>query len=137
VKVLHRYLIREMALYFSAVLLLVLILFVAIDYLGRMDHFIESGISLFRALAFVLLKAPFMAVLFIPVGTLLSVLVVFGIMAKKNELVALRGGGVSIYQLFRPVFMAEKRDCILRISAAAESIFISRARFFRRSLWSA
>jgi len=129
VKVLHRYLIREMVLYFTVVLVLVLTLFVAIDYLGRMDNFIESGISMFRALEFVLLKTPFMVVMFIPVGVLLAALVVFGIMARRNELVALRSGGVSIYQLFRPVlfFSAAAAVAMFFISETVSPIAMARA----------
>lgn len=128
-KVLHRYLIREMVLYFTVVLILVLTLFVAIDYLGRMDNFIESGISMFRALEFVLLKTPFMVVMFVPVGVLMAALVVFGVMARRNELVALRGGGVSIYQLFRPVFFfsAVSAVAVFFISETVSPIAMARA----------
>ncbi len=128
-KVLHRYLIREMLLYFMAVLVLVLTLFVAIDFLGRMHQFIRAGIPMFRAMEFVLLKTPFMVVLFIPVGILLSVLVVFGIMARRNELVALRSGGVSIYQLLRPVlfFSAFSAAAMFFISETVAPIAMGRA----------
>jgi lipopolysaccharide export system permease protein len=103
--ILNRYLTREILKYFSIVLTLVLVLFVAVDYLGTMDEFLEAGISLVRALYFVALKLPFMIVMFIPVGILLSVLIVFGLMTKNNEMMALKSSGVSIYSLFKPVFL--------------------------------
>ncbi|CAB5079446.1 Lipopolysaccharide export system permease protein LptF [Olavius algarvensis associated proteobacterium Delta 3] len=99
----YRYMVREMLKFFTIVLILVLVLFVAVDYLGTMDEFIESGIALLRALFFVFLKIPFMIVMFIPVGVLLSVLITLGLMGKNNELVALKSSGVSVYYLFKPV----------------------------------
>ncbi|MBC8394672.1 MAG: LPS export ABC transporter permease LptG [Deltaproteobacteria bacterium] len=101
--ILYKYLTREIFKYFCIVLTLVIGLFIAVDYLGNMDEFIESGISYLRALRFVLLKIPFMIVLFIPIGILMAVLVVFGLMSKNNEMVALKATGVSIYYLLRPV----------------------------------
>lgn len=101
----HKYVTREIFKYFIIVLILVTCIFVAVDYLGTMDEFIESGTSLARAFYFVMLKIPFMIVLFIPVGILLSVLVVFGIMSKNNEMVALKSCGVSIYYLLKPVLL--------------------------------
>lgn len=101
--ILFKYLSQEIFKYFCIVLTLVIGLFIAVDYLGNMDEFIESGISYLRALRFVLLKIPFMIVLFIPIGILMAVLVVFGLMSKNNEMVALKATGVSIYYLLRPV----------------------------------
>jgi lipopolysaccharide export system permease protein len=134
VRVLYRYLVREMLLYFTMVLILVLVLFVAIDYLGRMGHFIEAGITLLRALQFVLLKVPFMVVIFIPVGVLLSVLIAVGLMARNNELVALKGGGVSIYGLFRPVLglCAVAAVAMFFLSEAVTPITMDRANRIER-----
>ena len=133
-RVLYRYLAREIGRYFAVVLALVLILFVAVDYLGTMDEFIESGISLFRALQFVLLKIPFMVVMFIPVGILLSVLVTFGLMARNRELVALMSGGVSVYQLIRPILWmcAASAVALFFLSEAVAPITMARANRIQR-----
>jgi len=40
-----------------------------------------------------------------PVAVLMSVLVVFGLMAKNNEIIALKSGGVSLYYLLLPVII--------------------------------
>ncbi len=133
-RVLYRYLAGEIGKYFAVVLALVLILFVAVDYLGTMDEFIESGISLFRALQFVLLKIPFMVVMFIPVGILLSVLVTFGLMARSRELVALMSGGVSVYQLIRPVLWICAASALVMffLSEAVAPITMARANRIQR-----
>lgn len=102
---LHRYLIKETSKHFSLVFVLVIGLFVAVDYLGTMDEFLQADISLLRAFFFVLLKVPFIAVQLIPVALLLAVLVVFGLMSKHNEIVIVKSSGISIYYLLKPVLV--------------------------------
>lgn len=100
---LNRYLVKETIKYFSLVFALVIGLFVAVDYLGTMDEFLQADISLFRAFFFVLLKVPFVAVQLIPVALLLAVLVVFGLMSKHNEIVIVKSSGISVYSLLKPM----------------------------------
>ncbi|MFZ5571905.1 MAG: LPS export ABC transporter permease LptG [Thermodesulfobacteriota bacterium] len=100
---LHGYITREVLKFFFLVLSLVIGIFVAVDYLGTMDEFIQAEISLHRALLYVVLKIPFVAGQFIPVALLLSVLIVFGLMSRNNEITALKSSGISIYCLVRPV----------------------------------
>lgn len=103
--VIDRYIAREVVKFFGLVLVLVLGIFVAVDYLGTMDEFIESRISLLRALIYVLLKLPFVVTQFIPVALLLAVLIVFGLMSKNNEIIIVRSSGISIYRLLRPIIV--------------------------------
>ena len=108
-----RYIIVEIIKYFFLTLISVLCIFVAIDYLGTMDEFIEAHISLLRALQFVLLKIPFITTQAMPVVLLLAILIVFGLMSKNNELIVLNAGGVSIYALLRPVLMVSAAAALL------------------------
>lgn len=96
---------REVFKFFGIVLAMVIGIFIAVDYMGNMDEFIKSGISLTRALRYVLLKIPFMTVLFIPVCILISVLIAFGLMSKHNEILALKTCGISIYYLLKPILL--------------------------------
>lgn len=102
-KLIHRYLTSEVLRIFIIILTMVVGLVMVVDYLSNLDEFVESGIAGSRVLAFVLLKIPFMLVLIIPVGLLLSIQIVFGLMSKNNELAALKSGGVSIYFLIKPL----------------------------------
>ena len=83
-----------------------MVLFIFIDYLSRMDRFLNSDISLLKALGYVLLKVPFMFVQLTPASILLSVIVVFGIMNRNNELIALKSSGISVYFLVKPALLA-------------------------------
>ncbi len=102
---LYRYVSREVLKFFSWVLILVVGIFVAVDYIGTMDEFIQSKIPLTRALMYVLLRIPFVITQFIPVALLLAVLIVFGLMAKNNELIILKSSGISTYALIRPMLV--------------------------------
>lgn len=103
---LHRYWLKEFFKYFGIIQMIVLVLFVIIDYLSRLDKFLNSDLSLFGAMGYVLLKLPFMFVQLTPASILLSSIVVFALMNRNNELLAIRAGGISIYCFAKPVLAA-------------------------------
>jgi lipopolysaccharide export system permease protein len=105
VTLINRYIIFESIKYFLLSLVSVLCIFIAIDYLGNMDEFIEADISLWRAFQFVILKVPFICTQTMPVTLLLAILIVFGLMSKNNELTIINASGISIYALVKPVLM--------------------------------
>ncbi|MBU0992781.1 MAG: LPS export ABC transporter permease LptG [Proteobacteria bacterium] len=100
--ILNRYLTREFLKFFSIVQMVVLLIFVSIDYLSNLDRFIRAELPLSRGLTYVLLKMPYMTVLLTPVGTVLSVIIVFGLMNKNRELLALKSSGISILSMLKP-----------------------------------
>ncbi|MFN2356544.1 MAG: LPS export ABC transporter permease LptG [Desulfotignum sp.] len=103
---LHRYWLKEFAKFFGVIQIVILLLFVCIDYLSRMDRFLESPISLAQALWYVVLKLPFMFVQLTPAAILLATIVVFGLMNKNNELTAVKSSGISVYFLVKPALLA-------------------------------
>ena len=103
---LYRYWLREFARFFFIIELLILTLFILIDYLSRLDKFLNSDLTLIGAFGYVLLKVPFMFVQLTPAAVLLSAICVFGLMNRNNELLAIRSSGISIYLLVKPALMA-------------------------------
>lgn len=99
---LHKYWVKEFIKFFSIIQSMILVLFVFIDYLSRMDKFLNSDLSLLGALGYVLLKVPFMFVQLTPASILLTTIIVFGMMNRNNELLAIRSSGISIYYLVKP-----------------------------------
>ena len=102
---LHKYWLKEFFKFFSIIQLLILVLFVFIDYLSRMDKFLNSDISLMGALGYVFLKVPFMFVQFTPASILLATVMVFGLMNRSNELLAIKSSGISVYFLLKPAIL--------------------------------
>lgn len=103
--IIHRYIIKEILFYFLMINILVLILFAAVDYLSNMDEFFASKIGLGRAFYYVLLKLPMMWIQLTPAAFMIAVVSVFGVMNRHNEIIAMKGGGVSPFYMLVPVFV--------------------------------
>ena len=103
--ILNRLIVREFFRYFCMVLLLVVCVYLIIDFFEKIDEFIESGIGLSRVIYFALLQLPAIVVLIMPAGVMLAVILMFGFMNRYREILALRSSGVSVYMLIRPVIM--------------------------------
>lgn len=104
--ILNRLILREFFRYFIMVLVLVVCVYLIIDFFEKIDEFIESGLALTRILYFALLQLPAVLVLIMPAGVMLAVILMFGFMNRYREILALRSSGVSVYTLVRPVIMA-------------------------------
>jgi lipopolysaccharide export system permease protein len=80
-------------------------IYLIVDFLEKIDDFLEAGLSFTHAFTFFAYKTPFIIAQITPVGVLLSVLITFGLMNRNNELIALRSSGISIFFLVRPIIL--------------------------------
>ncbi len=101
IKILNKYISLEIFKYFTIMLLVVIVIFITVDYINMMDRFLRAGMPLIRAFYWVLLRAPFVIALLIPAVVLLTVLTVFGLMHRNYEIVALKSSGISMFFLLR------------------------------------
>ncbi len=101
--IIHKYLAKEIFKYIGIVMGAVVGTYVAVDFFEKVDDFIEANIGFSKVITFFIFETPFIISQIIPVGILLAVLIVFGLMSKNNEIVALKSGGVSVYYLLKPV----------------------------------
>ncbi|MBS3756311.1 MAG: LPS export ABC transporter permease LptG [Desulfobacterales bacterium] len=104
--VIHRYITASFVKYFCFVLILVVAIYLSVDFIGRIDNFLESGRSAEAVALYFMLKIPLIISQITPLGVLLSVLIIFGLMNKNNEVIALKSGGVSVFYLIVPVVAA-------------------------------
>ncbi|MCK5097923.1 MAG: LPS export ABC transporter permease LptG [Desulfobacteraceae bacterium] len=104
--VLHRYYLKEFIKFFLIIQIIIMFLIISVDYLAKLDHFLDSKATVFQTFEYVLLRAPIMLVGLVPSIIILSVIVVFGLMNRNNELIAIKSGGISVYYLVRPVFVS-------------------------------
>jgi lipopolysaccharide export system permease protein len=100
--VLDRYIAGQILRYFGATLALVTAIYVIADFFDKVDDLIESGLPFLKAAFYFLSRIPVEQL--IPASTLLAVMLVFGLMNKHNEIIALKAGGVSIYRLLKVPF---------------------------------
>ncbi|MBU0987506.1 MAG: LPS export ABC transporter permease LptG [Proteobacteria bacterium] len=103
--IIHKYLTLEIARYFGIVLGMVVGIYIAVDFFERIDDFIEAQLPISKALTYFIFKIPFIIAQIIPVCILLAVLIIFGLMNRNNEIVALKSSGVHIYYLLKPVLV--------------------------------
>lgn len=101
--ILYRYIVRESLRFLAIILIMVIGIYLAVDFFEKIDDFIDVGLPVSKAFSYFLLKIPFIVTQITPVGILLSVLVVFGLMVKNNEMVALKSSGISVCYLLIPV----------------------------------
>ena len=100
--VLDRYITRQVLRYFGAIFALVTVIYIIADFFEKIDNLVESGLPVAKAAFYFLSRIPIEQL--IPASTLLSVMLVFGLMNKHNEIIALKAGGVSIYRLLKVPF---------------------------------
>ena len=98
-----KYLTKEILKYFCILLAAVVSIFIAVDFFEKIDNFMEASLPFSKIIRFYYLKMPSIVARITPVGILLSVIVVFGLMNKNNEIIALKSSGANIYYILRPV----------------------------------
>lgn len=101
--IISRYITREIAKYFGMILVVVLGIYLTVDFIEKIDNFLEAKVPLVRVGQYFIYKLPLILVQMTPLGVLLAVLITFGLMAKNNELTALRSSGISLTSLTGPI----------------------------------
>ena len=89
--------------YLAIVLVMVVTIYLAIDFFGRIDRFLSSSVSSYDIFLYFVYKIPLIISQITPIGILLAVLIVFGLMSRNNEIVALKSSGISVLYLLQPV----------------------------------
>jgi lipopolysaccharide export system permease protein len=105
-KVLTGYLLRE---FFKLLLFcegIFLFLFLTVDFLDKIDNFIEASVPKGVMLLYFAYKMPFVATSMLPPAALISVTILFSSMQKKNEVTALKASGLSVLKLCRTILGA-------------------------------
>ena len=111
--IVDRYLIREILRMGAIVLVMVVGVYLAVDFFEKVDNFLEKSVPLDRALIYFTYKLPFIVAQVMPLCLLLAATITFGLMNKHNELLALRAGGVGIGRLMRPILVLGALSTIL------------------------
>ena len=105
-KVLNGYLLRE---FFKLVFIcegIFLFLFLTVDFLQKIDNFIEAGVRKGVMIIYFAYKIPFVAMSMLPPAALISVILLFSGMQKRNETTALKASGLSALRLCLKILVA-------------------------------
>jgi lipopolysaccharide export system permease protein len=100
-RLLSRYLSRRFIGLFIFSLMGAVVLFIVVDLIENADQFIDAKAAWHVVVVYYLNFLPNILVLTIPVGTLLATVFSVGILAKSNEITAMKALGYSFYQVMR------------------------------------
>ena len=104
-RVLALYITRE---YLKMVLALVVI-FVAtytlFDFIEKVDNFHEADVPAALMVQFFAFQVPELIALLLPMAVLLGTILTLGLMARRNEITAIKASGVSLLRLSLPILM--------------------------------
>jgi len=103
--IINRYILKEFFKYFSIILILVISLQLAVDFLNSIDRFMKVEASLYTGFIYVVLKIPKSVALLTPVAGIISISITFGLLNRNNELVALRSSGASLSMIMKPALI--------------------------------
>jgi len=104
--VLSRYLVRQFLGIFLAAVATFIILYVVIDLFDRLDVLIRYRASVGAAARYFLFKIPLMVTQITPPAVITAMLLSLGLLARHNEIVALRAGGVGLGRTAFPLLAA-------------------------------
>jgi len=102
-RLLERYVAREYLKLFSLCLGALLSIYLVVDIFERLDRLLQSRIGLEGVARYVVLKIPFALGQVLPPAALLAAILLFGLMSRARETMAVRTCGVDILGLTRPV----------------------------------
>lgn len=102
-KILHRYLLRQLVKNLFVCLAGLTLLFLVFDFFDRVDRLIAENASLWDSLRYFLLKVPLTLNLMLPIATLVATLFTIGMLSKNSEITAMRCAGLRVLWLAKPL----------------------------------
>ena len=120
-KVLHRYMLKEFFTLFGIFLSVFVSIYFMTEFFRKLDDVAGSGALMSVIMPYFLLKIPFIMTQMIPVASLLSVIILFSLMLKNYELVALRASGIGLVKCSIPIVIC---GCIVVIFSFIISEFV-------------
>jgi len=102
-KKISRYLVVEFFKLLGICLSVFVSIYLIIHFFGRVDDFIEAGVSKTLMISYFIYKIPYILVQMLPPSTLISVIILFTVMKRNNEITALKACGINVNQLLQPL----------------------------------
>lgn len=103
--ILSRYLVRQFLSLFLLIALGFVLLYLIVDLFDRMDIFLRHDASVQATARYFLFKIPLMLTQVTPPAVMTAVLLSLGLLARHNEITALRASGVSLTQTALPLLV--------------------------------
>ena len=103
-KVINRYILKDFISYSITCLAVLVFIYVVINLFDNLGKYLAKNVSLMDIMIYYLYLTPSYIVLLIPIAVIMGVFLVFGVMTKNRELIALKTSGLNINHLFSLIF---------------------------------
>jgi lipopolysaccharide export system permease protein len=97
--ILDRYLLKRFFITFFVSMFCFVVIFDLVNVVENIGHYLESGASFLDVFLYYWYFTPFIVVLTCPIATLLASIFSVGLLAKSNELTAMKAAGISLYRI--------------------------------------
>ncbi|MCX5800412.1 MAG: LPS export ABC transporter permease LptG [Candidatus Eisenbacteria bacterium] len=104
-RILDRYLLKELLVSFLLALVFFLAIFVIVDVFEKIDTFIDHHASMASIAKFYLFGIPYIVVLILPIALLLGCLLSLGQLARRNEIIAMEVSGIDFIRIVAPAIV--------------------------------
>lgn len=105
-QVIDTYVVSNFLFYFATLLFCFVMLTEIFNFFELLGDVFKNNIAIAELFRYLFFLAPKLIYDAAPVSVLFAVLVTFGVMAKNNEITAMKACGVSLYRLSAPVLVA-------------------------------
>ena len=103
-KIIQRYVYREAIRSILLSAIACTSLFLAFDFLDRIDNILQEDTTLGLVFTYFAFKVPILFNLTLPLAMLVGTMLSFGILSKNTEITAMRAAGLKISWFARPLF---------------------------------
>ncbi len=93
--VLNKYLLRQNLFYTAVLLFSGTMVYLIVDFVGRMNAMVEAGLGMFQVLEYFAFKMPLIVSQTMPAIFMLGVMIQLAMMHRSNELVAMESSAIS------------------------------------------
>jgi lipopolysaccharide export system permease protein len=117
-KIITKYLLKEILTPFGITLTVFTLIFILGNLMQLIEMIVQKGVGVFNIVRLLGYTLPFLMVYIIPMSFFVSILLGFLRLASDNEVTALKGSGLSFFQLLPPVLILSLSGTILTGFAA-------------------
>jgi lipopolysaccharide export system permease protein len=105
VKIIHRYVTREILRNVSLCSAGFCFLFLIFDFFDRVDNLLTEDTTFFTGLSYFLYKIPLIFNITLPVAMLVGTMFTIGLLSKNSEITAMRAAGMKVFWIAKPVLV--------------------------------
>lgn len=103
--ILLKYILREHLKIFSLCLAMLLLVYLTIDFFGKIGRLVQEDGSLSMIILYFGLKIPKIVFDVAPIGLLIATLIILGLLSRHNEIVAMKSNGISLLYATSPILI--------------------------------